>query len=335
MAAREVLIVIVTYKSAELTVDCLRSVARERFDASLSLRCVVVDNASGDAPRVREAIEAEGWSAWAEVIVAERNGGFAYGNNVGIRHGFATRRAEFVHMLNPDTVLHPGAIAALVRFMDTKPKAGIVGGIFENADSSEWAFAFRFPSLLSELDHGMELGIMSRLLRRWQVPMEMGHEASQVDWVCGASMLVRSDVLDTIGEMDEGFFLYYEETEFCFRAKQAGFEIWYTPDSRVTHISGQSTKVTERNAAPRRLPTYWFESRRRYFAVTRGVGYSVMADLVALGAGFLGILKRVLTGRKGRGVPTFLRDLWANSYLVGRNRRSAGFRPVPVTKRSP
>jgi N-acetylglucosaminyl-diphospho-decaprenol L-rhamnosyltransferase len=332
MAERDVAVIVVTYKSAELTVDCLRSVARERADKSLNIRCVVVDNASGDAPRVRAAVEAEGWSDWADVLVADRNGGFAYGNNVGIHHAFARARPEFVHLLNPDTVLHPGAIAALVRFMDATPKAGIVGGIFENGDASEWAIAFRFPTLASELEGGMQLGAVSRLLRRWQVPMQMGAQAREVDWVSGASMLMRSEVVERIGDMDEGFFLYFEETEFCFRAKQAGYQVWYTPDSRVTHIAGQSTKVTERNVAPRRLPTYWFESRRRYFALTHGVGYAMLADLVAVAAGSVGEFKRLVTGRRRQGVPAFLRDLLANSYLMKRNRAAA---LVGVARRAP
>ena len=318
--ARAVGIVIVSYRSARLTVDCLRSVALERLRSRLRIRCVVVDNASGDAATVAEAIQTSEWGDWAEVITAPRNGGFAYGNNLGLAELQRAGRPDFVHLLNPDTVLHPGAIDALVDFFDQHPRAGIAGGIFENGDGSEWAIAFRFPSLLGEFEQGINLGLVSRLLAGSRVAMQMGAEPTAVDWVSGASMMMRGNLQKSIGTMDEGFFLYFEETEFCFRAKHAGFEVWYTPASRVTHIAGQSTKVTERNIAPRRLPTYWFESRRRYFAVTRGMTYALLADVVALAAGLLGALKRLATGHAGRGVPSFLSDLLANSYLRKRNR---------------
>jgi len=319
-SARTVGIAIVSYKSAALTVDCLRSIAAERAKSSLRIRCVVIDNASGDGPYVSDAVVANGWQDWARVVVAPRNGGFAYGNNLGLAELERDGPVDFLHLLNPDTVLHPGAIDALVAFLDAHPRAGIAGGVFENGDGSEWAIAFRFPSLVSELEGGVQLAAVSRLLARWQVAMPMGNVAREVDWVSGASMLMRRELLSATGAMDEGFFLYFEETELCFRAKRAGYEVWYTPDSRVTHIAGQSTKVTERFVAPRRLPTYWFESRRRYFALTRGVGYAMMADLVALVAGTIGTLKRLLTGRREQGVPAFLRDLLANSLLMRRNR---------------
>lgn len=302
-------IVIVSYKSAALTADCLRSIAAERARSSLDIRCVVIDNASGDAPAVAQAIDEGGWSTWARVVVSPRNGGFAYGNNLGLRELEREGRVDFVHLLNPDTVLRPGAIDALVDFLRANPRAGLAGGIFENGDGSEWAIAFRFPSVLSEVEQGVRLGLVSRLLSRWRVAMTMGQDAAQVDWLAGASMMVRREVFSRIGGLDESFFLYFEETEFCHRAKAAGYEVWYVPSSRVVHIAGQSTKVTERNARPRRLPPYWFDSRRLYFTMTRGRAYAWLADLAALMAGWCGLLKSLLLGRLAQHVPHFLRDV--------------------------
>ena len=310
-------IVIVSYKSAALAVDCLRSVAVERATSPLRLRCVVIDNASGDEPVVAEAIAANGWQDWARVVVAPRNGGFAYGNNLGLKELERDGRVDFVHLLNPDTVLRPGAVDALIDFLQSRPKAGIAGGIFENGDGSEWAIAFRFPSLLSEIEQGVRLGIVSRLLAGSCVPMNMGAASAAVDWVSGASMMIRREVFDRIGGLDETFFLYFEETEFCHRAKRAGFEVWYVPASRVVHIAGQSTKVTERNVGPRRLPAYWFDSRRLYFTLTRGGLYSATADLGAIVAGWLGLVKSASLGRLRSHVPHFLRDLLRHSALSG------------------
>ena len=310
-------VVVVSYKSAALTVDCLRSIAAERAGAPLRIRCVVIDNASGDEPVVAAAIAGNGWGDWARVVVAPRNGGFAYGNNLGLKEIERDGRVDFVHLLNPDTVLRPGAIAALAGFLQAHPRAGIAGGVFENGDGSEWAIAFRFPSALGEIEQGVRLGLVSRLLASACVPMNMGASAAPADWLSGASMMIRREVFERIGGLDETFFLYFEETEFCHRAKRAGWEVWYVPASRVVHIAGQSTKVTERNVGPKRLPSYWFDSRRLYFTLTRGRAYAAWADALAIVAGGAGLLKSALLGRLHGHVPHFLRDLWGHSALSG------------------
>jgi hypothetical protein len=148
----------------------------------------------------------------------------------------------------------------------------------------------------------------------------MGGRAEQVDWGAGASMMVRRKLLESIGGMDENFFLYFEETEFCWRAKRAGFPMWYVPRSRVMHIGGQSTKVTERNAARKRLPDYWFESRRRYFLITAGVPRAMLVDLLAMLASVIGWLRLVVQGRRDRLTPHYIADLWRHSVLHRRNR---------------
>ena len=322
----DVAIVIVTYKSAELAVDSLRSVAAERATAGLDIRAVIVDNASGDLPRVAEAVAANNWTTWVTCVQAPMNGGFAYGNNLGIQEAYTSGVPAYIHLLNPDAQVRPGAIGALVRFLETHPEVGIAGGSFENLDGSDWPFAFRFPSVLSELDSHLEFGLLTRLLRSWVVPRIMTKTPERVDWVSGASMMIRANVFAAIGGLDENYFLYFEETDFCFRAKRAGFSTWYVPESRVMHIAGQSTKVDERDAKPKRMPSYWFESRRRYFAVTHGVKRAMLIDVVALFAQALGWLKRILLLRTRTATPHFLRDLARHSVLWPKNRHFPSFR---------
>ena len=160
--------------------------------------------------------------------------------------------------------------------------------------------------MLSELDVRLEFGLVTRLVRPWVVPRVMAKTPQPVDWVSGASMMIRPSVFAAIGGLDENYFLYFEETDFCYRAKQAGYSTWYVPESRVMHIGGQSTRVTERNAAPKRIPHYWFESRRRYFVVTHGVQRAMIIDIVALFAHSLGWLKRILLFRTRTANPEFL-----------------------------
>jgi GT2 family glycosyltransferase len=315
-----VTVVIVTWRSAALTVDCLASLAHERGVDGLRVDAVVVDNASGDAVDIAAAVVEHGWSDWVRVVTAARNGGFAYGNNVGFREACRHAQPDFLHMLNPDTEVRCGAVQQLVDFLQAHPDVGIAGSSFENADGSDWPIAFRFPSALSEFEAGLSWGPVSRLLQRWAVPRQMMPEPQPIDWGAGASMMIRRSVLDRIGGLDENYFLYFEETEFFWRARRAGFLAWYVPASRVMHIAGQSTGLTERDAAPRRLPAYWFESRRRYFLTTGGPAKAILIDLLALLGHALGRLKLRLLGRQHRLVPHYLGDLWVHSTLHPRNR---------------
>jgi N-acetylglucosaminyl-diphospho-decaprenol L-rhamnosyltransferase len=143
-------------------------------------------------------------------------------------------------------------------------------------------------------------------------------------------MMIRPALFAAIGGLDENYFLYFEETDFCFRARRAGFSTWYVPESRVMHLEGQSTQVNQRNVQPRRRPAYWFESRRRYFAMSLGIGRAMVIDIVALLAHSLGLLKRLAVGKMRTGTPYYIRDLIRHSVLW-RNNRSfppvCGFRP--------
>lgn len=321
MSGINVVIAIVSYRSADLTIGCLGSIAAERSTPGLQIRVVVVDNASGDAPAIAAAIEANSWSSWVTLVRAPRNGGFAYGNNLAFRIGQKNGPLDYFHLLNPDTLVRRGAIGVLVRFLEQNPDVGIVGSSFENLDGSDWPIAFRFPSILSEIESGLQLRLASRILKRWAVPMQMSSVPQPVDWVPGASMMIRPLVFDSIGGFDETFFLYFEETDFCFRAKKAGYPTWYVPESRVMHIMGQSTKVTAPETPSKRLPSYWFESRRRYFIATYGTARAMVVDVVAVIAHAIGNLKRIAQRRRGRGVPYFLRDLAHHSVLWPKNRK--------------
>jgi GT2 family glycosyltransferase len=321
MSELDVAVVIVSYKCAALTIESLRSVAAERATPGMHIRAIVVDNASGDTPQIAAAIESNGWRSWATVVTAPKNGGFAYGNNLGIARAQEEHTPSYIYLLNPDAQVRRGAIESLVHFMESHPKAGIAGSSFENLDGSDWPIAFHFPSFTSEMLQGMEMGPLIRLFKRWTVAQNMTQVEQPVDWICGASMLIRPVVLRSIGGMDENYFLYFEETDFCYRAKKAGFATWYVPKSRVMHIMGQSTTVTDETKGPRRLPSYWFESRRRYFAMTYGVNQAIRIDIVTVIACSIGLIKRALLGRTRNGTPRFIRDLIQHSIIWRRNRR--------------
>ncbi len=152
-------------------VDCLRSLAPEVAEQP-DCRVVVVDNASGDdsARTLQDAIESEGWGTWAEVLLLERNLGFSGGNNAALRPLLASPRPpDYVLLLNPDTWVRPGAVRALIEFMERRPDVGVAGSRLECPDGEVQNSAFRFHTATSEFERGLRLGLVTRLLRRWVV----------------------------------------------------------------------------------------------------------------------------------------------------------------------
>jgi hypothetical protein len=244
----------------------------------------------------------------------ERNGGFAYGNNAAIRPALqSTHPPIYVLLLNPDTIVRPGALKALVDFMDEHPDVGIAGSRLEDPDGTPQRSAFRFHTVLSELESGIRLGVVSKILSKWIVAPPISDEIHQTDWVAGASMIVRREVFERAGLMDEDYFMYYEEMDFCLQANKAGWSCWYVPQSRVVHLVGQSSGVTDTKRPPKRQPQYLFDSRRRYFIKNYGWLYAALADH-AWASGFsLWRVRRVLQGRPDPDPPKALSDFLRNS----------------------
>lgn len=308
------LIPIINYKTERLVVDCLESLATDmRVDSST--RVVLVDNNSpdGSGPRLVEAVRARCWSAWCEVRLLPNNGGFAYGNNAALPAD-AKQFPEYVILLNPDTVVRPGAIQTLIDFADHNPTAGIIGSRLEDPDGTPQISAFRFPSILAELEMAVSLGLLTRLLRPWMLAPPVRDVSHRCDWVAGACMLIRREVFERIGMMDEGYFMYYEEVDFCLRAARAGWECWYVPAARVVHLVGQSSGVTDTKKPPKRLPAYWFESRQRYFQKNHGRLYAAAADAAWTIGYALHTIFRVVRRRPYNDPPQLFRDFLRHAF---------------------
>jgi N-acetylglucosaminyl-diphospho-decaprenol L-rhamnosyltransferase len=314
------LVVIVNYKTAALTIACLETLQPE-LDEIPGARVAVVENASGDGETLAQAIAERGWGSWVHLEVVDRNGGFSMGNNRGIQPALESANPpRYILLLNADTeVRYPGAIRTLIDFMDENPKAGLAGSSFENLDGSDWHLAFRFPTPLGEFVQSLRIGPLSRLMHRHIVVRFMDQDRPQpVDWVAGACMIIRREVFGAIGLMDEEYFLYFEEVDFCLQANRAGWPCWYVPQSRIMHIGGQSTKQTERNRRPDRTPAYWFASRSRYFRKNFGLSGAIAADL-GYGLGFaVWRLRRFVTRSPDTDPPHHLGDFWKNSVFFKR-----------------
>ncbi len=304
----KLLIVIVNYKTADLTIDCLRSLAPE-IAAVPGTHVVVTDNASNDGSpeKIFAAITENHWT-WAELKPLDTNGGFAFGNNRGIEPTLQSDRPQYVYLLNPDTLVLPGALIELVAFMDAHPDVGIAGTRVVNPDLTVRNSTFRFPAPLSELESSLRLGVVSKMLHNYIVAEPPPEQPAKVDWVSGASMIIRREVFDKIGLLDDKYFMYYEETDFCLRAAKAGQSTWYVPASKIVHIVGQASGVTGPQRHVKRRPRYWFDSRHRYFRTHYGTLKTLFADFLWAGGFSLHNILRTLRGKPRTDPPLLLYD---------------------------
>ncbi len=313
------LISVVNYCSAELVCSMLPTLLRQ-IDTDTD-RIVIVDNQSPDSSVsvLKAFIKQNNYYEYVHLVESHKNGGFSYGNNLAIKTGKEIYHSdpEYVWLLNPDTLVQPKTLDALLTFMVSEPRAGIIGSRLESHDGTVQGSAFRFCSIWSELLSSLSIGILNKKFQSYLVTLpEMPDTSIECDWVAGASMFVRYKVFEEAGLMDETYFLYFEETDFCLQAKRAGWKCWYVPESRVVHYVGQSTGVVSGDVQRRRRPKYWFQSRQHYFKKNFGVIYTMLTDL-AWGLGFsLLKLRYLIQGRKGTDPEYMLRDFWRNSIFL-------------------
>lgn len=302
-----VLCVILNWRTPDMTLKAAQYAvtAMEGIEGAIT----IVDNDSQDGS-FEALTETTADMTRVRVIQAGRNGGYGAGNNCGIRAGLPDgTKPDFVYVLNSDAFPAPDAIRALVEYLETHPDVGFAGSHIHGEDGEPHTTAFRFPSIASELEGAAKTGPISRLLKNSIVAPELPTETTPVDWLAGASVLMRQSVLDAVGIFDETFFLYFEETDLCHRAKRAGWPTVYVVESRVMHLGSVSTGMKDWS----RVPDYWFVSRRYYFEKNHSRIYALCATaahVAGLGIyAFRGLLQR----RETQTPPYFLRDLVKHS----------------------
>lgn len=329
MPSAKVLTVILNYETPDMTLKALEGAVREM--EGIDGEIVVVDNGSGDGSfeALSEAIEREGWGQNDRVLLRQtgHNGGFGAGNNFAMRQGLSDgTQPDFCYLLNSDAVPKSGAIRNLLSFMRNTPDAGVAGSSIIGIDGVPHQTAFRFPSLTGEFEGAVRTGIFSRLFRNSIVALPLPTETCRVDWVAGASVMLRRRMLDEIGLFDETFFLYFEETDLCHRAARAGWKTYYVCSSQVSHVGSFSTGMK----LWRRTPQYWFDSRLHYFTKTYGRGYAFGATLARVAGGALWRLRVAISSKPLGDPPHFLRDLIVHFFrhAFGRTQPWPETRPV-------
>jgi len=232
----DVSIIIVNYKTRQLTLDAIASV--NRSETTYACEIILVDNASGDG--LMDEV-AERYPGIIRIANAE-NVGFARANNQGMR----VARGRYLLLLNSDTIVNSDTLDVMLRFMDEHPRVGVSGckivlpdGRLDKAckrgfptPSASFYYAFGFSRLFPHNPkyNGYQLG-------------HLDPDVSQpIDCLVGAFMLVRREAVDRVGMLDEAFFMYGEDIDWCYRIKQAGWENWYHPVVRITHYKGASSR---------------------------------------------------------------------------------------------
>jgi len=247
-------IIIVNWNTRELLIQCLKSL-RQTLQR-LKVEVFVVDNGSADGSK--EAVRAE----FAEVIVIDNllNLGFARANNQAMR----LSKGQYILLLNPDTQVKEGAVETLKAFMDHHPEAGVVGAQLLNSDGSKQNSIANYPSLATEL-------LNKSLLRRFFPDRFPGKERAyfepiEVDSVIGACMMVKRKAIEQVGLFDEDYFLFLEETDWCYRFKRAGWKIYHHPQAEIYHFQGKSAEKDKKKAK-----VEYYRSRYQFFNKNRGL----------------------------------------------------------------
>lgn len=284
-AAPDVSISVVSYNTCALVHECLEAIAR--VVRGVTYEVLVVDNASEDGSAdlvARQFLD-------VQLLRNDANLGFAAANNRAI----AASRGRYVLLLNTDAVPFEGSVEHMARYLDSHPDVGIVGGQLRNSDGTFQGSYMRFPSLLGEALLATKL---SRLVYPPQYPSATEQQSQTIreaDWVSGAFLMVRRAAIDDVGSMDESYFMYTEETDWCYRMRRQGWRVVYLPEARATHLVAQSS-----HRAPERRRTQVYRSKWLFMQKHYGRATAATFRAIVRGASAAKLLAWTVRGQTAR-----------------------------------
>jgi N-acetylglucosaminyl-diphospho-decaprenol L-rhamnosyltransferase len=313
----DIVVSIINFRTPDMTIRCVDSVlaALEGVNGHVAL----VDNFSGDdsVARLRAYVETLGPDPRVTLVESPDNTGFSGGHNIGLR----AARGRFYLIFNSDAELRPGAPEALLARAEAEPDAGLIGCRLEYGDGEVQMSCFRFPTVWSDLARTSGLAPVSWLLRRHFIALNMPPRPEAIEWMSFASILLRAEMVDAIGMMDEGFFMYSEDVEYCWRARRAGWRAVHEPAARAIHHRGGSSEVKSQTAARKRVPAYFHASRTRLLATLYGRAAPVLANLGWHLGRALSLLSPLIGKTRPRMPEKMARDIWINAFDPWGDRR--------------
>ena len=307
-AAVRIAAIVLNYRTSDLTLAAVRSLAADLDPARDAI--VVVDNHSADGSwePLRAALEQARWRVSVRLVPAQWNGGFACGNNLGI----AAVEAQAYLLLNSDACVTPGAAAALWDALEQHPTVGLAGPLVLAEDGTPQPSTFHDRTPWNELLRTARSRLLSRMLRPLGVmdvvalPAGPAREVERLSFVC---VLLRGAMVRAIGLLDEGYFMYMEDNDYCRRGRAQGWRSWYCPAASAVHLNrGWSGRPCERQ------PAYYYESRARYFRRYYGPGGLLLANLLWTLGWAASRAGEWVTGRRRPAAAHATRDVWRWSY---------------------
>jgi len=255
MQEGRVAIIIVNWNTGNCLADCLRSLASTP-DKGMVEEVIVVDNASSDRSIVqaKQVVSDTTNKPTVRFIINDRNLGFAAANNLGLRRLEERGSTAHVLLLNPDTIVLPGMIKNMVTLLDRNERVGIVGPKLLNADKTLQPSVRNFPGAKEMILFTLKLGAKVKEAR-----IDYGQEQA-VEQVMGAVFMIRQECRQQVGYLDDGFFVWFEEVDYCRQARNLGWEVWYTPSAQGIHLGG----VSFRQVVGIRKNWPWLKSMLRY-----------------------------------------------------------------------
>lgn len=301
-------ITVINYRTPKLTIDCLASLANEVEAGKDTV--LVVDNASGDdsIAQIERAIDKNRWDSFVRLVPSSINGGFSAGNNIGIK----AVKADAYLLLNSDTIVRPEAIEILLQTMKSHPEAGLISPRLEWLDGTPQISCFRYRSPMSELINAAATNPVTKLLKKYNVPLPVSNKPIKPQWTSFACVLIRHELIEQIGLMDEGYFMYFDDIDYCRKARNAGWQILHIPEARVVHLRGGSSSVKADLAARKRPKLYYYASRTRYFTKFYGYMGFWLANICWLLGRSVSLTRELLRNKKPHTCNDEARDIWHN-----------------------
>ena len=298
--------VIVNYKTPQLVIDCIESFKNE-LNVSTD-RIVIVDNNSGeeDISKLENYIHITGSQELISLVKSKVNGGFSHGNNLGIRE----IEASYYLLTNSDTVFPKGVYTSLCKLLKKHTNAGIISPRLLTSAGNKDISCFNFHSPVSEFITSAGTAVISSLFSKYEVPLKPVDTISHPEWTSFASVLIKRDVIQKTGFLDEGYFMYYEDVDYCRRARSVGFDIVNDPSVQIIHLNGMSSGVGEMELQRKRLPEYYYKSRARYYRKFYGICGPIIANICWTAGRSISKIKEVVFNKKQK-IPDFQgRDIW-------------------------
>ena len=310
----DIVVSIINFRTAEMTISCVQSVLDDLGD--IRGHVVVVDNASGDgsddeiAAWLEAQTAAQGTALPVSLVRSPDNTGFSGGHNQGMGH----LEARYYLVLNSDALLRPGFLATLLAAAEARPEIGFFAPRIEYEDGAAQINCFRFAGPLSELMRAAQTGPVSRLFRHRIIALSETPDPANIEWASFACILLRGEMFRALGPMDEGYFLYFEDAEYCLRARRAGWRIAHVPAARAVHFRGGSGPVKTLQKAKKRMPGYFYASRSRFLYQAHGRAGLLGANLLwHLGRG-IAQARRLLGRRPPPAAVGEAKDIWINAF---------------------